>query len=53
MANAAEFAAMYAELRSGRLRPVIDGIFPAERAVEAFGRLTAPELFGKVVVELP
>ena len=53
MASAAEFAAMLHELTEGRLRPVIDSVHPFENAREAFLRLTAPDLFGKVVVKLP
>ncbi len=52
MASAAEFAAMLHELTEGRLRPVIDSVHPFESAREAFLRLGAPDLFGKVVVKL-
>ena len=53
MANAREFDEVLAHLAAGRLRPVVDTELPLERAVEAFHRLDAPELFGKVVVSLP
>jgi NADPH:quinone reductase-like Zn-dependent oxidoreductase len=44
---------MLHELTEGRLRPVIDSVHPFENAREAFLRLTAPDLFGKVVISLP
>ncbi|HTT73646.1 MAG TPA: zinc-binding dehydrogenase [Thermoplasmata archaeon] len=53
MANAAEFATVLGHLAAGRLRPVIDTAFPFDRAAEAFRRFDAPELFGKIVLELP
>ncbi|MCI4363805.1 MAG: zinc-binding dehydrogenase [Thermoplasmata archaeon] len=53
MAGRAEFEAMLAELISGRLVPVVDSRFPLSRAKEAFERFSSPELFGKVVVEMP
>jgi len=37
--------------RAGRLRPVVDSVFPALRVQEAFSRMTADESFGKVVLE--
>jgi NADPH:quinone reductase-like Zn-dependent oxidoreductase len=53
MANAREFLEVLAELRSGRLKPVIDSEYPFERGPEAFARLDAPDLFGKVVLHGP
>ena len=45
--------AVLVHLAAGRLRPVIDTELPFEQAPEAFRRLEAPDLFGKVVVSLP
>jgi NADPH:quinone reductase-like Zn-dependent oxidoreductase len=50
MASRAEFDAVYAELVRGHLTPVVDSEWEWDRAVEAFGRLSAPEVFGKVVL---
>jgi NADPH:quinone reductase-like Zn-dependent oxidoreductase len=52
MAHRAEFEAVLRELAQGRLHPVIDSRFPLERGIEAFARLEAPDLFGKVVLTL-
>ena len=38
-------------LASGRVRPLVDRVFPAERAVDAFDHLAAPGKFGKVLLE--
>jgi NADPH2:quinone reductase len=38
-------------LASGRARPIIDSVFPAERIREAFERLATPGRVGKVLVE--
>jgi NADPH:quinone reductase-like Zn-dependent oxidoreductase len=53
MASRAEFDAMLGALAEGRLRPVIDGAFPFAQAREAYGRLSASDLYGKVVVRGP
>jgi NADPH2:quinone reductase len=37
---------------AGRLRPVIDSVYPAERVTEAFDRLDGPGKAGKVLLEL-
>ena len=52
MGSDEEFAAIVAELRAGRLEPVVDSVYPIERGVEAFARLQSGEQFGKVVVSL-
>jgi NADPH:quinone reductase-like Zn-dependent oxidoreductase len=44
------FAAMNAAVAASRLRPVIDSVFPFERAREAYARLQSGSHFGKVVV---
>jgi len=50
MAGRAEFDAVLARLARGELHPVIDRTFPFEQGREAFARLDAPDLFGKVVL---
>ncbi len=50
MAHVAEFDEVLGELARGRLRPVVDAVYPFDRAREAFDRLLAPDLFGKVVL---
>ncbi len=39
-------------LAAGRIRPVIDSIFPLEQAAKAFERLEGPGKFGKVLLDL-
>lgn len=50
MGNDAEFDAVVAELRAGRLQPPIDSVWPLARGRDAFERLEAAEQFGKVVI---
>jgi putative PIG3 family NAD(P)H quinone oxidoreductase len=38
-------------LLGGRLRPVVDSVFPAIRVHEAFSRMASEQSFGKVVLE--
>ena len=52
MAGPSEFAEVLGHIAAGRLTPVVDSVTPYDRAAEAFRRLDAPDLFGKVVVEL-
>lgn len=52
MGNDAEFDAVVAELRAGRLVPPVDSVFPLERGVDAFRRLASGEQFGKIVIEM-
>ena len=53
MAGATEFAEVLREVAAGRLKPVIDTVAPLDRAIEVFQRFDAPDLFGKLVVEVP
>ena len=53
MASAREFSEVLDRLRGGELHPVVDSVTPLERAPEAFRRFDAPDLFGKIVLELP
>lgn len=52
MGNDAEFAAVVAEFRAGRLNPVVDSVFELENGKAAFERLVSGEQFGKVVVRI-
>jgi NADPH:quinone reductase len=40
-------------LASGRVRPLVDRVFPAEHAADAFDHLAAAGKFGKVLLEFP
>jgi putative PIG3 family NAD(P)H quinone oxidoreductase len=40
------------DLRAGRLRPVIDRLFPLEQAAEAHRRMKSSENFGKIVLRV-
>ena len=53
MGNDAEFDAIVAELRAGRLLPPVDSVFSLARGREAFERLQTGEQFGKVVITIP
>lgn len=52
MGNDAEYAAIVAELAAGRLRPVVDRVFPLEQVREAYTYLEQAAQLGKVAVEL-
>lgn len=52
MATAAEFAAVLELLDTGRLTPVVDRIVPWNEAPKALDRMGAPDLFGKVVLQV-
>ncbi|MCU0689482.1 MAG: zinc-binding dehydrogenase [Phycisphaerales bacterium] len=51
MGTREEFAQIAALYRAGKLRPMIDRVFPAAKAQEAFARLEAGEQFGKIVLD--
>lgn len=53
MASASEFAAVLARLADGRLRPVVDSVYPLAEARAAFDRFESGDLFGKVVLSVP
>ncbi|MGI0130976.1 MAG: zinc-binding dehydrogenase [Thermoplasmata archaeon] len=53
MADAREFDEVLGHLAAGRLRPVVDSERPLSEAAAAFGRFEAPDLFGKIVVNIP
>jgi NADPH:quinone reductase-like Zn-dependent oxidoreductase len=52
MGNDAEFDAVVAQFRAGRLRPEIDGVYPLEDARAAFERMASGEQFGKLVIRV-
>jgi NADPH:quinone reductase-like Zn-dependent oxidoreductase len=52
MGNVAEFDAVTAHLREGRLLPPVDSVWPLEAGRGAYERLLSGEQFGKVVVQL-
>jgi NADPH:quinone reductase-like Zn-dependent oxidoreductase len=52
MGNDAEFDAVAAELREGRLLPVVDTVLPLARWRVASERLAAGEQFGKIVLTM-
>ena len=52
MGNDAEFDAIVAELRGGRLLPHVDSSFRLEDAHAAFERLASGAQFGKIVVRI-
>ena len=40
------------ELLESKIKPIVDQIFPLEKAVDAFDRMKAGEQFGKIIVEV-
>jgi NADPH:quinone reductase-like Zn-dependent oxidoreductase len=52
MGNDAEFDAITAELRSGRLLPEIDRVYELSEGRQAFERLEHADQFGKIVVTI-
>jgi len=52
MGNRREFEAITRLLARGRLRPVVDAVFPMEEARAAVERLARGEQFGKIVVRI-
>lgn len=52
MGSDAEFDAITAEFVGGRLRPVVDSVYPLARANDALARLDAGAQFGKIVVRI-
>ena len=52
MGNDAEFGAVVAELRAGRLKSTVDSVWPLIEGRSAFERLESGQQFGKVVLTL-
>ena len=52
MGNDAEFATVVEHFRQGRLRPVIDRVYPLDEGRAAFERMQSGEQFGKLVVRV-
>jgi NADPH:quinone reductase-like Zn-dependent oxidoreductase len=52
MGNDREFDAIMGELAKGRLRPVVDKVFPLAEGRAAFERLAAAKQFGKIVLSV-
>lgn len=44
---------VWPKIEAGAIRPVIDTVFPMDRAEEAHGLVAGNETFGKVVLEVP
>jgi NADPH:quinone reductase-like Zn-dependent oxidoreductase len=53
MGNAAEYQEIVRQLGLGRLRPIVDTVFPLERAREAFARMAQGEQMGKIALHIP
>ena len=53
MSSAREFLDVYEHLAAGRLRAVVDTAVSFDRAIDAFRRFDAPDLFGKIVLRDP
>lgn len=53
MGNDAEFGALLSAVSAGRVRPVVDEVFPLAEAVPAYERLEGGRGFGKVVLSIP
>jgi len=52
MANQKEFSEVMQLIFQGKLRPVIDTVFPLEQARNAYQRLQDGEQFGKIVIKI-
>jgi NADPH:quinone reductase-like Zn-dependent oxidoreductase len=53
MGGAHELATVLSLLDSGRLRPIVDRVYPLARIAEAHRHLASREAFGKVVLTVP
>lgn len=52
MGNAAEYREVVRQLGAGRLRPIMDRVYPLSEAREAFARLARGEQIGKIAVTI-
>lgn len=53
MGNAAEYREVVRQLGLGRLRPIVDAVYPFARVRDAYERLEHGAQIGKVTVEIP
>jgi len=53
MGNAAEYREVVRQLGLGRLRPIVDAVYPLARVRDAYERLEHGAQIGKVTVEIP
>ena len=53
MGTPADFAGAYELIAAGRVRPVVDAVFPLAEAAAAHERLERGEQFGKIVLRIP
>jgi NADPH:quinone reductase-like Zn-dependent oxidoreductase len=53
MGTSADFAAVFDLVNSGRIKPVVDAVFPLSEARAAHERLEAGEQLGKIVLTIP
>ena len=51
MGTREDFEAAYELVKSGRVKPVVDSVFPLEQSPAAHERMEAGEQFGKIVLE--
>ena len=50
MASDREFRAMLSAVAAGKIRPILDRVFPLSRAAEAYKRMEEAEQYGKIVL---
>jgi NADPH:quinone reductase-like Zn-dependent oxidoreductase len=50
MGTAEDFAGVYELVASGRVKPLVDRVFPLEEAADAHRHLESGKQFGKVVL---
>jgi NADPH:quinone reductase-like Zn-dependent oxidoreductase len=53
MGSREDFEAAYELVSSGRVKPVVDKVFPLAEAAAAHERLEAGEQLGKIVLRIP
>jgi len=53
MGTREDFEAAYELVKSGRVKPVVDSVFPLEQSPAAHERMEAGEQFGKIVLKIP
>ena len=53
MGSREDFEAVYELVSSGRVRPVVDEVFPLAEAAAAHERMEAGEQLGKIILRIP